>query len=71
MTHYTVNVPVAYEENGQKKTSFRRVGAAFENRNRDGETFLTVKLDFPVGATELVCFLPKAKENSPEGEAGK
>lgn len=71
MTHYTVNVPVAYEENGQKKTTFRRVGAAFENKTREGETFLTVKLDFPVGATELVCFLPKAKENGPDGDTGK
>jgi uncharacterized protein (DUF736 family) len=71
MIYYTVNVPVAYEENGQKKTTFRRVGAAFENKNREGETFLTVKLDFPVGATELVCFLPKAKENGTDGDTGK
>lgn len=71
MTHYIVNVPVAYEDNGTKKTTFRRVGVAFENKNREGETFLTVKLDFPVGATELVCFLPKAKENGTDGDTGK
>ena len=59
MTHYTVCVPVTYTKDGEEKKSFRRVGAAFENSRRDtGEVFLGIKLDFPVGAMELVCFPP-------------
>jgi hypothetical protein len=59
MTHYTLTVPVKYDDNGTEKTTYRRVGAVFENTKRDsGETFLTVKLDFPVGVTELVAFQP-------------
>ena len=59
MTHYTLTVPVKYDDNGTEKTTYRRVGAVFENTKRDtGETFLTLKLDFPVGVTELVAFQP-------------
>ena len=62
MTHYTLYVPVAYQDNGTDKTSFRRVGALFQNaRKETGEVFFSLKLDFPVGATELVAFPPKAK----------
>lgn len=62
MTHYTLYVPVAFKDNGADKTSFRRVGALFQNARRDtGEVFYSIKLDFPVGATELVAFPPKAK----------
>jgi hypothetical protein len=62
MTHYTLTVPVKYDDNGTEKTTYRRVGAVFENTKRDtGETFLTLKLDFPVGVTELVAFQPSAK----------
>ena len=47
-----------------EKTSFRRVGAVFENtKSETGETFLSIKLDFPVGVTELVAFQPKPKGN--------
>jgi hypothetical protein len=57
MTRYTLNVPVKYDDNGTEKTSFRRVGAVFENQRRDSdETFLSIKLDFPVGATARVAF---------------
>ena len=57
MTHYIITVPVKYDYNGTEKTAYRRVGAAFENTKRDtSETFLTLKLDFTVGATELVAF---------------
>lgn len=62
-THYTLMVPVTYESGNETKTSFRRVGAVFENARRDsGEIFLSVKLDFPVGVTELVAFPPKSPE---------
>lgn len=65
MTTYILTVPFAYEtKDGQKKTSFRRVGAVFENtKSETGETFLSIKLDFPVGVTELVAFQPKPKGN--------
>jgi uncharacterized protein (DUF736 family) len=49
MAHYTLTVPVKYDDNGTEKTTYRRVGAVFENTKRDtGETFLTLKLDFPL-----------------------
>ncbi len=65
MTRYTLNVPVKYDDNGTEKTSFRRVGAVFENQRRESdETFLSIKLDFPVGATELVAFPAKAGDDS-------
>jgi len=35
----------------------------FENRNSEtGEVYFTVRLDFPVGATELLAFPPKERE---------
>ena len=62
MAHYTLTVPVKYDDNGTEKTTYRRVGAVFENTKRDtGGTFLTLKLDFLVGVTELVAFQPSAK----------
>ena len=68
MTRYTLNVPVEYTtRDGGKKTSYRRVGAVFENARKDtGETFLSIKLDFPVGATELVAFQPRPRDDDEE-----
>ena len=61
MTSYTLTVPVKFTKDGKEQTTFRRVGAIFENTKTDtGETFLSIKLDFPVGVTELVAFQPKA-----------
>jgi len=61
-TRYILTVPVAYKDNGRETTSFRRVGAVFENTKSDtGEVFLSIKLDFPVAVTELVAFQPKPK----------
>ncbi len=63
---YTLTVPVTYQKDGKDQTSFRRVGAVFENtRNDSGEPFLSIKLDFPVAITELVAFPPK-----PDGDDG-
>ena len=62
MTSYTLTVPVKFTKDGKEQTTFHRVGAVFENTKNDtGEIFLTIKLDFPVGVTELVAFLPKAQ----------
>ena len=33
MAHYTLTVPVKYDDNGTEKTTYRRVGAVFENQN--------------------------------------
>lgn len=64
MTHYTLTVPVTFKENGTDKTTYRRVGAMFENTKRDtGEIFYSIKLDFPVAVTELVAFQPKEKDH--------
>ena len=67
MTRYTLNIPVEYTtRDGGKKTSYRRVGAVFENARKGApsarETFLSIKLDFPVGATELVAFPPRSRD---------
>ncbi|WP_299212150.1 hypothetical protein [uncultured Tateyamaria sp.] len=63
MSNYILTVPVTYKSNGSEKTSYRRVGAVFENQKRGtGETVLSIKLDFPVGATELVAFLPSQND---------
>ena len=73
MTRYTLNVPVEYAtRDGGKKTTYRRVGAVFENTRRDnGETVLSIKLDFPVGATELVAFPPRPRDaEEPDGDPG-
>ena len=64
MTRYTLHVPVTFTKDGKDQTRYNRVGAVFENQRKDtGETVLSIKLDFPVGATELVAFLPKAKDD--------
>ena len=63
MTNYILTVPVTYKDkDGKDQTSFRRVGAVFENTKKEtGEIFLSIKLDFPVAVTELVAFQPKPK----------
>ena len=71
MTRYTLTVPVEYTtRDGGTKTSYRRVGAVFENARRDtGETFLSIKLDYPVGVTGLVAFQPRPRdEDDPDVE---
>ncbi len=69
MTNYVLTVPVSYSKDGQEQTSYRRVGAVFENTKNDtGETFLSIKLDFPVAVTELVAFQPKAREAEEGGD---
>ena len=70
MTTYILTVPVKYTVNGEEKTKYTRVGAAFENTKKDtGETFLSLKLDFPVAVTELVAFQPKPKGDEKDIEA--
>ena len=62
MTNYILTVPVTFTKDGKEQTSYRRVGAVFENtKTNGGETFLSIKLDYPVGVTELVAFSPKPK----------
>ena len=57
---FTLTVPVAFKKDGKDQTSFRRVGAVFENTRDNGDVVLSIKLDFPAGVTELVAFPPKA-----------
>ncbi|MDE0694930.1 MAG: hypothetical protein F4Y03_18785 [Alphaproteobacteria bacterium] len=67
MTHFNVVVPVTGNDG---KTRYRRVGALFENASREtGEIFYKVKLDFPVGVTELLAFPPRADEVPEDGGA--
>lgn len=54
--HYNLTVPV---EGADGKTRYNRVGVMFQNTRKDGSTIYSLKLDFPVGATELVAFPPK------------
>ena len=69
MTNYVLTVPVTFKKDGIEKTTYRRVGAVFENTKTDtGETFLSIKLDFPVAVTELVAFQPKDKDSGEGGD---
>ncbi len=69
MTNYVLTVPVTYRKDDQEHTAYRRVGAVFENTKNDtGETFLSIKLDFPVAVTELVAFQPKEKDSETGGD---
>ncbi|MXY32872.1 MAG: hypothetical protein F4Y60_02035 [Boseongicola sp. SB0664_bin_43] len=61
MAHYNVVVP----HQAGEKTHYTKVGALFENVNQaTNETFYKLVLDFPVGATELLAFPPRASESS-------
>lgn len=61
MSNYlTVTVPVTGKDN---KTRYRRVGAAFYNRE-GSKAHMSLKLDFPVGAAEFVLFEPRANDNA-------
>ena len=65
MTTYILNVASEFTKNGRTERRYTRVGAVFENTRRDtGETFLSIKLDFPVAVTELVAFLPKPRDGN-------
>ena len=64
MAHYTITAPIKGKDD---KTRYPRVGVLFENHNREsGEVYYTIKLDFPVGVTEMIAFPPKPRD---EGEA--
>ena len=69
MAHFKISVPLNFTtKDGAEKTSYRTVGTLFENHRRDtGEIFYSIRLDFPVGVTEMVAFPPKAKTD--DGEA--
>ena len=58
--HFIATVPVKFNDNGQERTRFQRVGAMFCNTRDDGSVIFNLKLDFPIGATELVMFEPKS-----------
>ena len=61
MAYFTITAPVKGKDD---KTRYPRVGVLFENHNREtGEVFYTIKLDFPVGVTELVAFPPKPRDD--------
>lgn len=70
MIRYTLYVPVAYTKDGAEKTSYRRVGTVFENKRRNSdETLLNIRLDYPVGVTDLVAFPARSsKEDDPVTE---
>ena len=68
MTRYNLTAPVTYTQNGTTRTRYTRVGTVFENTREDGSKCLSIKLDFPLGATELVAFEPRAKEGAEDGD---
>jgi hypothetical protein len=47
------------------------VGTVFENTREDGSKCLSIKLDFPIGATELVAFEPRAREDEGSEDGGR
>ncbi|WP_299155139.1 hypothetical protein [uncultured Tateyamaria sp.] len=60
--HYVATVPVKFNDNGQDRTRFQRVGVMFRNTRQDGSEVFSLKLDFPVAVDELVMFPPSAKD---------
>lgn len=63
-TRMNVTVPTKFTKKGDdgETTQFTNVGSAFINE-KDGEiTSISVKLNFPVGASELVLLPPKDKD---------
>ena len=71
MARYNLTAPVTYVQNGESKTRYTRVGTIFENIREDGSKCLSVKLDFPVGATELVAFEPRARDGDGAQDGGE
>ena len=71
MARYNLTAPVAFVQNGEQKTRYTRVGTIFENLREDGSKCLSVKLDFPVGATELVAFEPRARDGDGAPDGGE
>ncbi len=69
MAYYNIVVAVTRGE----RTFYNKVGALFENHsNETGERYFKMVLDYPVGATELLAFPPRADEEaSSEAEAGQ
>ena len=64
MAHYTITAPVTGTDD---KTRYPRVGVLFENHNREtGEVYFTIKLDFPIGVTELIAFPPRPRDENDE-----
>lgn len=61
MTNY-FQVTVAVEGKDEK-TRFRRVGTLFQNKPGSKAAF-TLRLDFPVGATEFAIFEPKSSSEA-------
>ncbi|MGH1355992.1 MAG: hypothetical protein ACRBBS_13035 [Thalassovita sp.] len=49
-------------EGSDGKTRYTRVGTLWQNE-KDGQTFFKLDLDFPVGATEILAFPPKSKDD--------
>lgn len=65
---FDVCVPVQYDQNGEKKTKFVKIGIAFEGK-KDSVGFV-IKLDaLPIGNT-LVLTVPKEKKNYPGSKGG-
>ena len=59
-THYTLHVPVEGKDNIKR---YPRVGVLFQNHSQETcEVYYTIRLDFPVGATELLAFPPKSRD---------
>ena len=50
MTNYILTVPVTFTKDGKEQTSYRRVGAVFENiKTNGGETFLASRQNRIIG----------------------
>lgn len=55
-THRIVIKTGEYEKDGAKKSNYTTIGAAWTHTPDNGEPILNIKLEFPVGATELTLF---------------
>ena len=65
--HYSLHIPVEGTDN---KKRYPRVGVMFENvKESTGETYFTLRLDYPVAVTELLAFTPKFSDGQGNGGA--
>jgi hypothetical protein len=64
---YDVLTAREYERNGEKKTTFNKIGVAFDNKNGDGFTITLNALPLPDkdGEVRMICKTSKPKETLP------
>lgn len=58
-----ITVPVTYTKSDEEQTRYQRVGVMFINERDNGDPVYSIRLDYPVGVTELVGFTAKERDD--------